>query len=167
MKCDCIAVLENTDNSITTMENCTHLSVWLRDWSVGKGWHAAESVPFRLKGATRLPRCATSCGNWPACCLQIQPLPGPASQAWHITSSAAWVFACASLMPLRPIFSTPLPAKYSLPPRARRRFPQRPRPQMRPACTASILWKFMAAHPDITSKKALRPFLASTALCGA
>ena len=56
MKCDCIAVMENTDDSITTMENCTHLSVWLRDWSVGKGWHAAESVPFSLQGCDTLAK---------------------------------------------------------------------------------------------------------------
>ena len=56
MKCDCIAVLENTENSITSMETCTHLAVWQRDWSTGKGWHACDSVPFSLEGCETLPQ---------------------------------------------------------------------------------------------------------------
>ena len=56
MKCDCIAVLEDTENSITSMDTCTHLAVWQRDWSTGKGWHAAASVPFSLAGCETLPQ---------------------------------------------------------------------------------------------------------------
>ena len=162
MKCDCIAVLENTENSITVMENCTHLSVWQRDWSTGKGWHAAESVPFTLADCETLPQMRDRLRQL------AQLLPAEAAIAGASISGLAYNelsrmgFCLCELDHFSPDILDALASEILTSAQGEVQVPTAPTPTDMPGLYSINLMEVQAAHPEITSKKALRPFLAST-----
>ena len=162
MKCDCIAVLENTENSITTMESCTHLGVWQRDWSTGKGWHAVASVPFSLAGCDTLPQMRNKLREL------AQLLPAEAAIAGVSISGLAYNelsrmgFCLCELDSFSPDILDALASEILASAQGEVQVPTAPTPTDIPGVYSINLMEVQAAHPEITSKKALRPFLSST-----
>lgn len=165
MKCDCIAVLENTDNSITSMDTCTHLAVWQRDWSTEQGWHACDPVPFSLEGCETLPQMRNRLREL------AQLLPAGAAIAGASISGLAYNelsrmgFCLCELDHFSPDILDALASEILTSAQGGVQVPTAPTPTDMPGVYSINLMEVQAAHPDITSKKALRPFLAS--LCGA
>ena len=162
MKCDCIAVLENTDNSITSMDTCTHLAVWQRDWSTGKGWHACDPVPFSLEGCETLPQMRNRLREL------AQLLPAEAAIAGASISGLAYNelsrmgFCLCELDHFSPDILDALASEILTSAQGEVQVPTAPTPTDMPGVYSINLMEVQAAHPDITSKKALRPFLATT-----
>lgn len=162
MKCDCIAVLENTENSVSSMDNCTHLAVWQRDWSTGKGWRAAKSVSFSLEGCTSLPQIRDELRNL------AQLLPDQAAIAGLSISGLAYNelsrmgFCLCELDAFSPDILDALASEILASAQGEVQVPTAPTPTDTPGVYTVNLMEVQAAHPEITSKKALRPFLEST-----
>ncbi|QCC85373.1 hypothetical protein DDIC_05685 [Desulfovibrio desulfuricans] len=162
MKCDCIAVLENTDNSITNMENCTRLSVWLRDWSVGKGWHAAESVPFSLEGCDTLAKMRDKLRQLASLLPADSAIAGASISGVAYNELSRMGFCLCELDAFTPDILDALASEILASAQGEAEVPTAPTPTDAPGVYSINLMEVQAAHPDITSKKALRPFLAST-----
>ena len=162
MKCDCIAVLEDTENSITSMDTCTHLAVWQRDWSTGKGWHACDPVPFSLEGSTALAQMRARLRHLahllPAECA----IAGTSISGLAYNELSRMGFCLCELDAFSPDILDALASEILASAQGEEQVPTAPTLTDMPGVYSINLMEVQAAHPDITSKKALRPFLAST-----
>ena len=162
MKCDCIAVLENTEDSITAMETCTHLSVWMRDWSVGKGWQACESVPFSLAGCGTLAQMRDKLRQLADLLPAEAAIAGTSISGLPYNELSRMGFCLCELDAFSPDILDALASEILASAQGEAVVPTAPTPTDTPGAYSINLMEVQAAHPDITSKKALRPFLAST-----
>ena len=162
MKCDCIAVLENTENSITTMDSCTHLSVWQRDWSTDKTWRACDAVPFSLEGCDTLPQMRERLRQLANLLPEQAAIAGVSISGLAYNELSRMGFCLCELDAFSPDILDALASEILASAQGEVQVPTAPTPTDTPGVYTINLMEVQAAHPDITSKKALRPFLAST-----
>ena len=162
MKCDCIAVLENTDNSITAMESCTHLSVWQRDWSTGKGWHACDPAPFSLEGCETLAQMRERLRQLAHLLPEQAAIAGTSISGLAYNEQSRMGFCLCELDTFSPQILDALASEILASAQGEVQVPTAPSPTDTPGVYTINLMEVQAAHPDLTSKKVLRPFLAST-----
>ena len=162
MKCDCITVLENTDNSITAMESCTHLSVWQRDWSTGKGWHACDPAPFSLEGCETLAQMRERLRQLAHLLPEQAAIAGTSISGLAYNELSRMGFCLCELDTFSPQILDALASEILASAQGEVQVPTAPSPTDTPGVYTINLMEVQAAHPDLTSKKVLRPFLAST-----
>ena len=162
MKCDCIAVLENTENSITTMDSCTHLSVWQRDWSTDKTWRACDAVPFSLEGCDTLPQMRERLRQLANLLPEQAAIAGVSISGLAYNELSRMGFCLCELDAFSLDILDALASEILASAQGEVQVPTAPTPTDTPGVYTINLMEVQAAHPDITSKKALRPFLAST-----
>ena len=156
MKCDCIAVLENTDNSITAMESCTHLSVWQRDWSTGKGWHACDPAPFSLEGCETLAQMRERLRQLAHLLPEQAAIAGTSISGLAYNELSRMGFCLCELDTFSPQILDALASEILASAQGEVQVPTAPTPTDTPGVYTINLMEVQAAHPDITSKKALR-----------
>lgn len=162
MNCDCIAVLENAENVITAMESCTHLTPWVRDWTTGRSWQPGEPVPFSLTGCEGLAQTRERLR------LLAGLLPEGAAIAATAISGLAYNelsrlgFCLCEMDAFSPDILDALAGEILASAQGEEETPTGPVPTDTPGMFSINLMEVQAAHPDISSKKALRPFLEST-----
>lgn len=162
MKCDCIAVLENTENLITTIENCTHLSIWQRDWSAGKGWHACDPVPFSLEGSTALAQMRARLRHLAHLLPTECAIAGTSISGLAYNELSRMGFCLCELDAFSPDILDALASEILASAQGEEQVPTAPTLTDMPGVYSINLMEVQGAHPEITSKKALRPFFDST-----
>lgn len=162
MKCNCIAVLENSQNTLATFETCTHLALWNRENGPDSTWSAGECVPFTLSGCAELAPMRERLRQLAATLHDVTAIAGLSISGLAYNELGRLGFCLCELDAFSPDILEALAQEIMASEQDASQVPAEPVPGETPGTYRINLMEVLAAHPDISSKKALRPFLAST-----
>ncbi|SDF86042.1 Fe-only nitrogenase accessory AnfO family protein [Desulfovibrio legallii] len=162
MRCSHIAVMQTADAALAGVETCARIVLWTRAEDAETGWAQGPALPFSLGG----------CGNMAALRGRLRQLAGLLPQGAALVGTgisglaynelSRLGFCLCELTAFDPQLLPPLAAEIEAKAQEDAPVPTGPVATDAPGVYAINLMEVMAAHPEISSKKALRPFLAST-----
>ncbi|MBB5143024.1 Fe-only nitrogenase accessory AnfO family protein [Desulfovibrio intestinalis] len=169
MECTYIVLLEDDQHCLTTIKQCARLAVWQRSASSGEiktapksAWQQLAAIPFTLSGCYELAEMRTRIK------ALEQHLPRGAVIAGTSISGLAYNefshmgFCLCELESFSPDILDALAAEVAAKAEPSTQIPTEPVSGDSPGSYKINLMEVQAAHPEVSSKKALRPFLAST-----
>ncbi len=159
-----VALFENAAGHLADMRSCTHLALWSKKACVQgtEGWEADRTIPFTLAACSQLDAMRTR--------IRLLGRDLPAGTIIAGTSIGGVLyeelnrmgFCLCELDTFHAEVLDALVAEVMVSMRKEPAVPKEPVPTESEGVYRINLMEVQAAYPEISSKKALRPFLAST-----
>ena len=171
MECTCIVLLEDDQKCLTTIKQCTRLAVWQRSANASGGeiktaptdaWQQLEAIPFTLSGCYELAEMRDRIKVLERQLPQGAIIAGTSISGLAYNEFSQMGFCLCELESFSPDILDALAAEVAAEAEPSAQVPTEPVSGDTPGCYRINLMEVQAAHPEISSKKALRPFLAST-----
>lgn len=171
MECTCIILLEDDRDCLTTTKQCTRLAVWRRSGSANGGeikttpkgaWQQMESIPFTLSGCYELAEMRNRIKALEQHLPQGAVIAGTSISGLAYSEFSRMGFCLCELENFTPDILDALAAEVAAEAEPSTQVPTEPVSGDTTGSYKINLVEVQAAHPEISSKKALRPFLAST-----
>ena len=182
MECTCIALLEDDQECLTTTKRCTRLAVWQRPPAghggetglhpAGRGgdtglhpagaWRRLKIVPFTLSGCYELVDMRNRLRTIEQHLPQGAVIAGTSISGLAYSELNHMGFCLCELERFSPEILDALAAEVEASAEPSAQVPAGPVAGDSPGAYTINLLEVQAAHPEVSSKKALRPFLAST-----
>ncbi|RHH26031.1 hypothetical protein DW219_00305 [Desulfovibrio sp. AM18-2] len=161
MRCSHIAVMQTADAALAGVETCAAIVLWTRA-AAGRDWTQGPPLPFSLAGCDSMAalreRLRQLAGRLPQGAALVAT--GISGLAYNELSRLG--FCLCELAAFTPAVLEPLAAEIEAKAQEDAPVPTGPVATATPGVYRINLMEVMAAHPEISSKKALQPFLAST-----
>ena len=182
MECTCIALLEDDQECLTTTKRCTRLAVWQRP-PAGHGgetgpppsghggeiglppagaWRRLKIIPFTLSGCYELVDMRNRLRTIEQLLPQGAVIAGTSIAGLAYSELNQMGFCLCELERFSPEILDALAAEVAASAETSAQVPAEPVAGDSPGAYTINLVEVQAAHPEVSSKKALRPFLAST-----
>lgn len=171
MECTCIILLEDDRDCLTTTKQCTRLAVWRRGGSANGGdiktspkgaWQQLESIPFTLSGCYELAEMRNRIKALERHLPQGAVIAGTSISGLAYSEFSRMGFCLCELDTFSPDILDALASEILASAQGEVQVPTAPTLTDIPGVYSINLMEVQAAHPDVTSKKALRPFFDST-----
>lgn len=171
MECTCIALLEDDQECLTTTKRCTRLAVWQRPPTGHSGetvlsprdaWRRLKTVPFTLSGCYELVEMRNRLRTIEQHLPQGAVIAGTSISGLAYSELNHMGFCLCELERFSPEILDALAAEVAASAELTARVSAQPVAGDSPGSYTINLVEVQMAHPEISSKKALRPFLATT-----
>lgn len=173
MECTYIVLLEDDQHCLTTIKQCARLAVWQRSASASasggeiktapKGaWQELAAIPFTLSGCYELAEMRTRIKALEQHLPQGAIIAGTSISGLAYNEFSQMGFCLCELESFNPDILDALAAEVAAEAEPDAQIPTEPVSGDSPGSYKINLMEVQAAHAEISSKKALRPFLAAT-----
>lgn len=169
MECTYIVLLEDDQHSLTTIKQCARLAVWQRSASSGEietapksAWQQLAAIPFTLSGCYELAEMRNRIKALEQHLPQGAVIAGTSISGLAYNEFSHMGFCLCELESFSPDILDALAAEVAAKAEPSTQVPTEPVSGDSPGSYKINLMEVQAAHPEISSKKALRPFLAAT-----